>query len=152
MSTFLTVNHPQVETFDLDQTALVNFADNLLQETGKSGYNLSLVLSDDDQVHELNRTYRNKDSATNVLSFPFEDGAEEFLATLPVHELGDIVISLDTAAKEAIQFEETLSYRLSWLTTHGLLHLLGMDHERSEEEAEEMFAKEKELLCKYCSS
>jgi rRNA maturation RNase YbeY len=145
MSTLLTVHHPDFEDFNLDGDALAHFADALLQETGHAEYGLSLVLTDDQEVHHLNKTYRHKDKATNVLSFPFTDGAEAFLGTLPVHELGDIIISLDTARRESEEYAQPFSRRMCWLTVHGLLHLLGMDHERSSEEAQQMFAREEEL-------
>ena len=149
MATSLIVNHPHPEKLDFSEAELTNFADNLLTECDKEKYTLSLVITTDEEICDLNLSYRGKDAPTNVLSFPFADGAEEVIESLPIFELGDVVISLDTAQKEAVEFEQSLSYRLAWLITHGLLHLLGMDHERSEKEAEEMYDKEQELLAKY---
>lgn len=81
---------------------------------------LSVLLCDDDTIHELNRDYRKKDKPTDVLSFP-GDGAEG--------SLGDIVISLDTAAKNARSLGRTLPQELDVLALHGFLHVLGHDHE-----------------------
>jgi probable rRNA maturation factor len=81
---------------------------------------VALVLAGDRLVHRLNRHYRGKDSPTDVLSFP-GDGAEG--------SLGDIVISLDTAAKNARGLGRTLPQELDVLALHGFLHVLGHDHE-----------------------
>jgi pyridoxine 5-phosphate synthase len=95
---------------------------------------------------ELNSKYRKKPQPTNVLSFPFGEGSDESLAGLPIKELGDVIISLDTAACEAGTYQQTLEQRLAWLVTHGILHLLGYDHERSPEDEKRMAAREEELL------
>ena len=81
---------------------------------------VALVLGGDRLLHRLNRQYRKKDKPTDVLSFP-GDGAEG--------SLGDIVISLDTAAKNARSLGRTLPQELDVLALHGLLHVLGHDHE-----------------------
>jgi probable rRNA maturation factor len=98
----------------------------------------------DRTIRILNRDYLQKDRPTNVISFSMQEG--EYAAINP-EMLGDIVISADTAAREAeeggIPFEE----RLVFLLLHGILHLTGYDHERSgEEEARRMEAKEQELF------
>jgi probable rRNA maturation factor len=81
---------------------------------------VALVLAGDRLVHRLNKQYRGKDKATDVLSFP-GDGAEG--------SLGDIVISLDTAARNARGLGRTLPQELDVLALHGFLHVLGHDHE-----------------------
>lgn len=111
-----------------------------------TNHTVSLLLVDDEEIRWLNSQYRNKDTATNVLSFALTEGEADTLDFLPINELGDIIISLDTALRESIEFGQSLQYRMSWLILHGLLHLLGHDHERSEQEAEDMYAKEQELL------
>lgn len=118
----------------------------LLKECRVSGHGLSILLVDDQEISWLNDHYRHKSGPTNVLSFPFADGADSSLALLPVKELGDIIISVDTAWREAKEFKQSLHERLTWLITHGLLHLLGYDHERSEADAILMQDKEQELL------
>lgn len=109
-------------------------------------HTVSLLLVDDEEMSRLNGHYRGKEGPTNVLSFPMAEGADENLAGLPIRELGDIIISLDTALREATQFGQSFPHRLSWLIAHGLLHLLGYDHERSEEEALRMYDMEQDLL------
>lgn len=118
----------------------------LLDQLGAGDHNVSILLTDDQEMTRLNSHYRNKNQPTNVLSFPFGDGADENPTTLPFKELGDIIISLDTALRESIEYKQSLHERMSWLVIHGLLHLLGYDHERSEIEEKKMFDKEKELL------
>lgn len=112
----------------------------------KKDHNLTLVLCSDSEIQELNSRYRQKKRPTNVLSFPFAEGIDQGLAGLPVAELGDVVISHETALREAIEYGQSLSYRLCWLTIHGILHLLGYDHETSKEDAFFMEAQEKEFL------
>ncbi len=121
---------------------------------GYNGYHLSLLITNDTEIRELNRRYRNKDASTNVLSFPFREAIidDPALGQQEIKELGDIVISIETAYNEANQLEQNVNTRLQWLITHGLLHLLGYDHERSEKEAERMYKKEEELLSKYIPS
>ena len=94
----------------------------------------AVVLTDDDRVRRLNRDYRNKDRATNVLSFPAFDADD--MARLPVDAplfLGDIFIALETATAEARQEAKTTTDHLSHLVVHGMLHLLGHDHETDDE-------------------
>lgn len=118
----------------------------LLRECRVSGHGLSILLVDDQEISWLNDHYRHKSGPTNVLSFPFGDGADSSLALVPVKELGDIVISVDTALREAHEFKQSLHDRLTWLITHGLLHLLGYDHELSEADEIRMQDKELQLL------
>ncbi len=108
--------------------------------------NVSLLLVNDEEMSWLNSHYRGKDGPTNVLSFPLAEGADQNFTSLQIKELGDIIISLDTALREAKELNQTFQYRLSWLIIHGMLHLLGFDHERSEEEAIQMYNKEQEIL------
>ena len=98
-------------------------------------YELSLSLTTDEEIQALNRQYRQLDKPTNVLAFALLDGAPlppDVLESLPV-ELGDIVISVETAQREAQQHGHSLECELVWLASHGLLHLLGWDHPADEE-------------------
>lgn len=134
--------------FPIEQNELTSLTDQLLRECSVSEYNVSLLLVNDQEIQQLNNQYRKIDKPTNVLSFPFTDGDISSLQDLPVKELGDIVISVETALKESKEFKQSFSRRMTWLIVHGLLHLLGFDHERSKEDAELMFAREDELLQK----
>ena len=99
---------------------------------------IELILTTDEEIKELNKTYRNKDKATDVLSFPLED--------IPGMPLGSIVISVDTAKKGAEEFGHSIEDEIKLLFIHGLLHLLGYDHEVDDGEMRE---KEKEIIKKF---
>ena len=113
---------------------------------------LSLMLTGDSRIRELNRAFRGKDRSTDVLSFPQLDSCAEARPqhatahdeTIPA-ALGDVVISMDTALRQAERLGVTPESRLRSLLIHGVLHLLGYDHEKSRAEARRMFAREREL-------
>lgn len=141
----LSINYPAASSL-INKRQLVGLTSELLKKCGVAEFTVSLHLVNDEEIRSLNRTYRQKDSATNVLSFPFGEGADPTLATLPVKELGDIVISLDTARRESVEYCQPFQHRLNWLIIHGLLHLLGYDHERSRKDEKKMQAMELDLL------
>lgn len=94
------------------------------------GYELSLRLTTDREIQQLNAQYRQKDQATDVLAFAALEGDYPQLSEdseEPLY-LGDIVISVETAQGQAQERQHSLSLELAWLATHGLLHLLGWDH------------------------
>ena len=145
MPVYLT-DHNTGSKISVDTRQMISRAEQLLALCQASDQNLSILLVDDEEMTAMNSRYRGKNVPTNVLSFPFLDGADASLSALPVKELGDIVISIDTAQREAVAYRQTLSTRIIWLLTHGLLHLMGYDHERSAEDAALMEEKEAELL------
>lgn len=108
---------------------------------------ISVLLTDDAFIKGLNRDYRNKDEPTNVLSFSnFGKGIQ--LPELPEEETliyGDVVVALETVAKEADDAGKSLTSHLSHMIVHGVLHLLGYDHEE-DSEAEKMEALESQML------
>jgi probable rRNA maturation factor len=110
---------------------------------------LSLLLVDDAEMAGYNRDYRGKDGPTNVLAFAMRDG--DFPELTP-HLLGDVVISAETARREADAAGTDLETRLDELMVHGVLHLFGMDHERGAAEAEAMFRRTRELLAEIPSA
>ena len=114
-------------------------------EIGASGASeLSLVFSDDARIQVLNAEWRGKDKPTNVLSFP----AFSFPKGGPLPPmLGDIVLASETVAREAALEEKPIENHISHLVIHGLLHLLGYDHE-TDAEAEEMEARERAALAR----
>lgn len=101
------------------------------------------MITDDAQVRDLNRMYRGKDVPTNVLSFSMQEG--EFSDITP-GLLGDVVISLDRARAEALAAGISTDERMSQLLVHGILHLIGFDHELGENQARKMEKKSLELL------
>ena len=104
---------------------------------------LSLTLTGDAAIRKLNREWRGKDKATDVLSFP---AGELPRGTPGPRPLGDVVISLDTARRQAKEYGRTLEQELDRYLAHGLLHLLGHDHERGGAAARKMAALEEQLL------
>jgi len=127
----------------LDMKALRRDINALMVGVDEGDSSLSLSFVRDAEIRELNRLHRGKDAATDVLSFPLEpeDDAGEY----DVERLiGDIVISVDTAARQARDYDATLQTEVLRLLIHGILHLLGHDHMEDEERAV-MEAEERRL-------
>lgn len=124
------------------EDALDEVADVISRRFDLGDAEAAVALSSDDRVRALNLTYRGKDKPTNVLSFPASEQAMP--AGAPRH-LGDIVLAAETVAREAAAEGKPPRHHLQHLVVHGLLHLLGYDHE-SEAEAREMEALEVEIL------
>ena len=103
---------------------------------------LSLLLVSDREMHRLNHAWRGKDRPTDVLAFAQAEGP----GGAPEGLLGDVVISVDTARRQAIELGHSPGREAARLLVHGLLHLLGYDHERSAAEARRMARKERQLL------
>ena len=137
MTVFCTA-HCNLSNKQISVRRLIRNAKWLMRKKDISDANLSILLVDDQEISHLNKQYRQKKGPTNVLSFPLSESS--------LKELGDIVISLDTAQREAKAKRVTLHSHLTWLITHGFLHLLGYDHERSEQEALAMWDLEQQLL------
>ena len=112
-------------------------------------WEISLTLTDDEKIHELNKKYRDKDKPTDVLSFPqysFEDGDKPKRGEVAV--LGDIVINTQQCARQAKELRHSFEREAAFLCVHSVLHLLGYDHERSQKEDEEMCAIQREIIAK----
>lgn len=103
----------------------------------------SIVLIDDDKMHDLNKTYRGVDRTTDVLSFAFEDNND---ICYNVRQLGEIYISIPQMKSQAKEYGHSEKRELAFLAVHGLLHLLGYDHTKSKEAEKEMFAKQEVVL------
>ena len=104
---------------------------------------ISILFTNDSHIQELNLKYLNRNRSTNVLAFPMRP-----YLTRDVESgmLGDVVISVDTAMREAESLEESLEITIYRLLIHGVLHLLGYDHEKSESDEKTMTDEEKRLL------
>jgi len=110
---------------------------------------ISLLLVDDQEIREINNEFREKDSVTDVLSFPIYSFKEnDFPQENEDVLLGDIIISLETAKKQAKDFEHSFTRELMYLFVHGLYHLVGYDHE-DEKDKVLMRKKEESLLSKF---
>jgi probable rRNA maturation factor len=107
---------------------------------------VSLVFCDDAYIQDLNKNYRGKDQSTDVLSFALNEGEEPEIVDGPSQVLlGDIIISLETAARQAEEYNHSLEREIAYLTVHGMLHLLGYDH-MTEEDKAEMRVEEEHVL------
>ena len=108
---------------------------------------VDITIVDDGEIHRLNRDYRNVDRPTDVLSFALDEDDEDEPELLEgqLHLLGDIIISAETATRQAEEFGHGLEREIVYLAVHGLLHLLGYDH-MVEEDKVIMRAKEEEAL------
>lgn len=115
----------------------------LAQPKIRSGSEVSLLFCDDDQMRTLNRTWRNIDAATNVLSFP----AAEFSRAAAKPCLGDIIVAHETVARESEAEAKPFNEHLCHLIVHGFLHLIGYDHVETEQ-AEVMEAMERAVLAR----
>ena len=106
-------------------------------------FEVNVTICDDETIHQINKEHRNIDKPTDVLSFPFYDFDTPNITTL----LGDIIISRDTAYRQAKEYGHSPKREFCFLAAHSALHLLGYDHE-TEPERIEMEAKQKEILDK----
>ena len=108
---------------------------------------VDITIVDDEEIHQLNRDYRNVDRPTDVLSFALDEDDEDEPELLEgqLHLLGDIIISAETATRQAEEFGHGLEREIVYLAVHGLLHLLGYDH-MVEEDKVIMRSKEEEAL------
>ncbi|AHE96546.1 hypothetical protein THERU_07520 [Thermocrinis ruber] len=124
----------------VESKLLSKIARRALEVLGLSKVELSIALVSDAQIKRLNKLYRNKDKPTDVLSFPIGEKVEDWLI------LGDIVISVDTAKRQAQELGHSLEEEIKRLLVHGLVHLLGYDHELGGEEERKFFELEEFVL------
>ena len=145
----------QADQTKIAKDSISQKASRILSALAYEDHELSIVITDNEGIRELNRTYRNIDRPTNVLAFPMLDQGGTDAPPFPELKnganhapplLGDIVISMETAAQEANAAAITLDERTSQLMVHGILHLVGYDHEQGEDEARHMEEKSLELI------
>lgn len=119
----------------------------LLYEGFKEAAEVSVTFVDDERIHSLNKEYRDVDSSTDVLSFPLgENGVYDKNLETGALLLGDIVISIPTAVRQAEAYGHTLQREIGFLTVHSMLHLLGYDHVNGGMEEVRMREKEERVL------
>lgn len=102
-----------------------------------------IIFIDDEEMHRMNKEYRNIDRTTDVLSFALNDNSH---IKTEINSLGDIFISIPKMKSQALEYNHSEKRELSFLTVHGILHLLGYDHTLGKKEEEEMFSLQKEIL------
>ena len=132
-------SHVRCVTFD--QARLERLAQAILSDVGETSAELGIMFVGDQRMRGLNRRYRGKDRTTDVLAFPMRGVPHS-----SSHLLGDVVIAVPTAARQAKQGHRSLDEELTVLLVHGILHLCGYDHERSEIEARRMYRRERMIL------
>ena len=150
-------SHIRCVTFD--QVRLERLARAILSDVGETSAELGIMFVGDQRMRGLNRRYRGKDCTTDVLGFAMREAftphgltnspsrVQSRDASLPTPDmLGDVVISVPTAWRQAKEAGRSLDEELAWLLVHGILHLCGYDHERSEKEARRMHRRERMIL------
>lgn len=120
-------------------------SEKILSETKTDNVSVSLIFTDNEVIHEINRDYRGKDKSTDVISFAYRDEPFPLPADI-AEELGDVYISLEKAKEQASEYEVTLQDEIKRLLVHGILHILGYDHERSPEDEKTMQDLEEQLI------
>lgn len=141
MSVAISGPPPAISGSRVDVTALRRRARMILKAIGESRSELSVALVDDSEIKELNGQWRNKNRPTDVLSFSLIEGDH---ADWRGGMLGDVVISVETAAVQAKERHRSLDETVGRLLVHGVLHLIGHDHEE-DDEAREMAAEERRV-------
>ena len=118
-----------------------------IQKEKLENTSFNVIIVDNNYIHELNKTYRNIDRETDVITFALED-EDTIINPSEERVLGDIYISIDKAKEQAKDYSHSLLRELSFLAVHGFYHLLGYDHQTKEEESI-MFQKQEEVLESY---
>ena len=137
-------SHVRCVTFD--QARLERLARAILSDVGERSAELGIMLVGDQRMRGLNRRYRGKDRTTDVLAFAMRKAFTLHAVRLTPDMLGDVVISVHTAWRQAKEARRSLDEELAWLLVHGILHLCGYDHARSEREARRMHRRERMIL------
>ena len=137
-----------VITYKLKRLIRMSVEATLAYEEIERDLEVSVTFTDDEGIRKLNRSYRKIDRATDVLSFPLFDfeGEDDALADETCDMLGDIVLSLERAAAQAEEFGHSFEREVSFLTVHSMLHLLGYDHETSEEDELDMRQRQTKIM------
>lgn len=135
----------QIETIE----NLLNYAAKI--EQVRDGAEITVTFVNNERIQEINRDYRNKDYATDVISFAMEERGEGEIeivgSNIPI-VLGDLIISIPKAKEQASEYEHSFIRELGFLSVHGFLHLLGYDHMTEADEIK-MFSKQREILEAY---
>ncbi len=139
----------QVEIYNLKQyniavAEIVKLVKSVLKKENKADSYLNIILTDNVTLQKLNKKYRQQAKTTDVLSFPFGDD----FSLMDQKALGDIYISVPQAEKQAKEYNHSLRREIAFLTTHGVYHLLGYNHD-DDNAAKKMFEKQEEVLKKH---
>lgn len=135
-------------TMQIRSTVKHACSETLFEEGYNGNFEISITFVDNEGIRSINKQYRAIDRETDVLSFPMTEEGEKFFVSPETgcFMLGDIVISLEKAYAQAKEYGHSFKREVAFLTVHSMLHLLGYDHERSEDEEREMFGKQEIVL------
>jgi len=136
----------QVRRVTIDQAHLDRLARAILSDVAETSAELGILFVGDQRMRGLNRRYRGQDRTTDVLAFAMREASTPHASRLTPRPLGDVVVSIPTAQRQARQRGRSLDEELTVLLVHGILHLCGYDHERSEKEARRMHRREGMIL------
>ncbi len=134
------------EKLDKELSELKDFLIKVAEDEKLGDVIFNVIIVDNNKIHEINKEYRNIDRETDVISFALED--DKSFNTTDIRMLGDIYISIDKVRSQALEYGHSFKRELYFLSVHGLLHLLGYDHMKKEDE-EVMFGKQEEILDRY---
>lgn len=147
MNVIIRIEPDTLNVEDILETEIIRAAELVGKLYGAENSELSITLTDDEHIHELNKKFRDVDRPTDVLSFAFRESDEPEILNQQIEILGDIIISLERAKVQAENFGHSYLREIIFLTVHGLLHLLGYDHiddaDRIEMEREQDFIMSK---------
>ena len=142
-------NHQEKETVTYGMKMLIRRAveATLAYEEIEESCEVSVTFCDNEEIREINQKFRNIDRATDVLSFPLfdDDGMNAHVEELDCM-LGDVVLSLERAREQADEFGHSFEREIAFLTVHSILHLLGYDHELSDEDDADMRKRQSEIV------
>ena len=141
MNTFEIFNETE-KNLDKEIEDLKQLLEYALKRENLDNVEFDIIFVDNDKIHEINKNYRGVDRPTDVISFALEDNKT---IELDHRLLGDIYISIDKAHEQALEYGHSFKRELSFLSIHGLLHLLGYDHMKEEDE-KVMFKKQDDIL------
>lgn len=141
---FEIINELNVEIKELENVS--DFLKFVVEKEHLENAIFNIIIIDNKKIRQINKEYRNIDKETDVISFALEDNMDVVYEDFRL--LGDIYISFDKAMSQSIEYHHSLLRELSFLSIHGLLHLLGYDHMKEEDE-KKMFSKQEALLEDY---
>ena len=133
----------QQEEVKLNLSRIKREINKILKSLACSNSEISILFTSDEHIKNLNKTYRKKNRPTDVLAFSQNEGDSPGINT---NILGDVVVSTDTAKRQADERSHSVEKEIFILLIHGILHLLGFDHEKEKKDLKKMQSKEKELL------
>ena len=138
------INNTDEKLLEIEE--LKGFVDFSLKYLKLENVLFNIIIVNNEEIHKINREYRGVDRETDVISFALED--DDTFISMEVRVLGDIYISIDKAKEQAESYGHSLKRELSFLTIHGLLHLLGYDH-MEEDDEKKMFSLQELILNEY---